>query len=166
MTELFKWRKWNVTTLTLAKIEAEQNKLADMIAEFKAASRSSTYTVNSATIVLHPGERYAGLLLDDDGAPLHHLILLPEDVDDMDWDAAKAWAQANGGELPTRSEQSLLFANLKSEFESAWYWSSEVYSSTSAWAQHFSFGDQSLRRQYLEFRVRAVRRVPVSEVQK
>ena len=27
-------------------------------------------------------------------------------------------------------------------------------------------GDQNLRRQYLEFRVRAVRRVPVSEVQK
>lgn len=155
-----------MTTLTLAKIEAEQNKLADMIAEFKAASRSSTYTVNSATIVLHPGERYAGLLLDDDGAPLHHLILLPEDVDDMDWDAAKAWAQANGCELPTRREQALLYANLKSEFQSTWYWSSETSASASACAQSFYDGNQNLRRQYLEFRVRAVRRVPVSEVQK
>jgi hypothetical protein len=44
-----------------------------------------------------------------------------------------------GGELPTRQEQSLLYANLKAEFQPDWYWSSEQTHSDSsfAWLQYF-----------------------------
>ena len=67
---------------------------------------------------LKAGELYAGIILGKDGQPDHHLILLPgEPAKRLSWDRAVKWATKNGGELPTRREQSLLFANLKEEFE-------------------------------------------------
>ncbi|MCY0854286.1 DUF1566 domain-containing protein [Cupriavidus sp. D39] len=110
---------------------------------------------------LAAGELYAGLILGKDGAPDHHLILLPDSAEDVTWEQAKEWAAAAGGELPTRREQSLLFANLKEEFESAWYWSGEQYAGPSnyAWLQNFSVGAQYYGRKSYEFRARAVRRL-------
>ncbi|MCY0854287.1 DUF1566 domain-containing protein [Cupriavidus sp. D39] len=112
---------------------------------------------------LAAGELYAGLILGKDGAPDHHLILLPDSAEDVTWEQAKEWAAAAGGELPTRREQSLLFANLKEEFESAWYWSGEQYAgtSTNAWGQHFLGGSQGNYHKLNEFRARAVRRLLV-----
>jgi hypothetical protein len=72
-------------------------------------------------IELQPGERYAGMILGKDGDPSYHLVLLPGQQDDITWEKAMEWAAKQGGEyvsnLPTRREQSLLFANLKEEFE-------------------------------------------------
>jgi hypothetical protein len=39
-------------------------------------------------------ELYAGLILNDDGTPSHHLVLLPGDNDEATWDASKAWANS------------------------------------------------------------------------
>lgn len=108
---------------------------------------------------LKPGEIYAGILLNEDGTPGHHLILLPGDNADADWQTQMDWAKSIGGELPDRREQSLLFANCKQHFESAWYWSGEEFSLTSAWCKGFYYGDLSNDRKTDESRARAVRRL-------
>ena len=106
-------------TITLEAIKAEHSKISEI-------------QIEAATITLAPGEYYAGIILGEDGAPSHHLILLPGDVDKKTWADAKEWATEQGGELPSRREQSLLFANLKSHFEARWYWSAEEYESNGA----------------------------------
>jgi hypothetical protein len=122
-----------------------------------------TVITPAAAIVLADGEHYAGLILNDNGTPSHHLVLLPEDHDDMPWQAAVDWATAIGGELPTRREQSLLFANGKQHFKADWYWSSELHASGAsyAWGQGFGSGYQDDFRIHLQCRAVAVRRLPI-----
>lgn len=151
-------------TITLEAIEAQQSKLADMIAEFKRQAETAVITLPGTTITLAAGELYAGILLDENGQPGHHLILLPGDVEGRSWESAKSWAQEQGGELPTRREQSLLFANLKSHFEARWYWSAEEYEPEDAyaWCQTFVNGIQSnTRKDVSSCRARAVRRLEI-----
>ncbi|HDR9026909.1 TPA: DUF1566 domain-containing protein [Burkholderia vietnamiensis] len=153
-------------TTTLAAIEAAQSKLADdharinaMIDELKKLPRATEYRVDAVTIPLAAGERCAGPILDEDGALTHYLILLPGEAEDVMWDQAREWAERQGGELPSRREQSLLFTNLQGEFESAWYWSSEEAENSGwAWYQSFHFGYQHNGRQSNQLRARAVRR--------
>ncbi|URF02827.1 DUF1566 domain-containing protein [Cupriavidus campinensis] len=130
-----------------------------MAAAAPAAALPETLTLGD----LRPGELYAGLILGNDGEPGHHLILLPGDAEDKTWEQAKEWAGSVGGELPTRREQSLLFANLGDEFESAWYWSGTPAESHSylAWVQSFGNGVQNYYHKNYEFRARAVRRLPL-----
>ena len=112
---------------------------------------------------LRAGELYAGLILGKAGEPGYHLSLLPGEVEDKKWEQAKEWAASIGGELPTRREQSLLYANLGEEFQSAWYWSGTQSESSSdtAWTQDFGNGTQLNYHKYDEFRARAVRRLPI-----
>lgn len=145
--------------ITLEQIEAKQTELADLIFKFKNQPKPTQFNIPAMVIDLAPGERYAGLVLNDDGAVSHHLILLPGDADDLTWPTAKDWANEQGGELPSRCEQALLYANLPGEFKKTWYWSSEEQSSTSAWSQSFNNGYQYYTRQFDEFRARAVRRL-------
>ncbi|RQS22472.1 DUF1566 domain-containing protein [Burkholderia sp. Bp8995] len=99
------------------------------------------------------------MLIGEDGAPNHHVILLAGDDSKLTWKAAKEWAASIGGELPSRREQSLLFANLGEEFKRDWYWSAEEYDSGSAWCQGFSYGLQYDPRKSAALRARAVRRL-------
>lgn len=108
---------------------------------------------------LKAGEVYAGLILGQNGEPDHHLILLPGQATDVDWKSAGTWAKQQGGELPTRREQSLLFANCKAEFEPRWYWSCEKVDASYAWYQFFGYGNQFSYRINSQFRARAVRRL-------
>jgi hypothetical protein len=119
------------------------------------------FVVPEASIELQPGERYAGFLLDDAGLVSHHLVLLPGEAEKVTWTDACAWAAKAGGELPTRREQSLLFANLKGEFQPRWYWSGEAYEEDGsfAWDQTFDNGGQISEHKSYEGRARAVRRV-------
>ena len=114
---------------------------------------------------LKPGELYAGIVLGKDGAPDHHLFLLPAKTEALTWDKAIKWAENAGGSLPTRQEQAILYGNLKHEFEPRWYWSCEQHAGNSdyAWMQNFYNGGQNLNRKSLEFRARAVRRLSVIE---
>jgi hypothetical protein len=113
--------------------------------------------------VLKPGEHYAGIILGKDGEPDHHLILLPGEAESVTWEKAKEFSAKAGGDLPTRREQSLLFANLKEQFQPRWYWSGEQHVSNSdcAWGQYFSNGDQILIHKYYYCRARAVRRLEI-----
>jgi hypothetical protein len=146
---------------TLQAIEAKFSEIGAMIAALKQTSAPTTYTLRAAQISLAPGEQYAGLLLSDDGWPKHHLVLLPDRAEEITWTDAVQWAKNEGGELPSRREQALLFANLKDQFEAAWYWSSESHEKdgSSAWTQTFDFGTQYYTRKSYEGRARAVRRV-------
>lgn len=150
-------------TVTIEDIKAQQDKLAQMIAALQAAPQAepTVYALPAAEITLQPDENYAGLVLDaTTGKPSHHLVLLPGDQDELNWTEAQAWAEELGGQLPTRQEQALLFANLKREFQSAWYWSGEKSSSGSARHQGFSSGSQDGSTLSSRLRVRAVRLIP------
>ena len=151
-----------MTTITLEDIKAQQDKLAQMIAALQSAPQAepTVYALPAAEITLQPGEHYAGLVLDTTtGQPSHHLVLLAGDAEELTWAEATAWAKEHGGDLPTRQEQALLFANLKRELEGAWYWSGEKSSSGSAWDQSFDYGFQNDITLSHRLRVRAVRRL-------
>lgn len=112
---------------------------------------------------LNEGELYAGILLGEDEAPDHHLILLPGEADALNFAAAQDWAKKQGGDLPTRREQSLLFANLKTQFKRDWYWSGEQHAAFSgcAWCRYFGSGHQGGDGKSAELRARAVRRLVI-----
>lgn len=112
---------------------------------------------------LRAGEKWAGLYLDENGKPLHHVILLPGVRESINWKDAMAWAESIGGVFPDRCEQSLLYAFLKAEFKPVWHWSSEqhVAGSNYAWIQDFADGYQYGGYKYREFSARAVRRSPI-----
>lgn len=112
---------------------------------------------------LKAGEKYAGILPGKDGAPDQHIILLPGQANDVTFAEAEKWALSVGGELPTRREQSLLFANLKEEFEERYYWSCERHASDSdsAWFQNFGHGGQYDDDVDDTYRARAVRRLVI-----
>ncbi|BEV15099.1 DUF1566 domain-containing protein [Herbaspirillum sp. DW155] len=109
------------------------------------------------------GEIYAGLLLGKNGEPDQHIFLLPGEAEGVNWAAAKEWAAKTGGDLPTRREQSLLFANCKEAFQPRWYWSGEQHAAYSsyAWYQDFSYGGLSNDGTSYEGRARAVRRLAI-----
>lgn len=147
--------------ITLEQIQEAQSRVNRMIDEFVAQDHAHDYRIPEACIELRPGERYAGIVLDDNGKPSHHLILLPGETKGVTHDAAVAWAAYNVGELPTRREQSLLFANLCG-FKPAPYWSAELLyagDSSYAWCQDFDGGDQDYERKSEELLAVAVRRV-------
>ncbi|WP_237772446.1 DUF1566 domain-containing protein [Herbaspirillum robiniae] len=111
---------------------------------------------------LAEGEVYAGVILTEDGRPSHHLVLLPGESEDINHADAIEWAKSISGELPTRNEQSLLFANAKKHFEQRAYWSQELHSEDGwAWCQYFSDGYQGYDRTSHALRARAVRRLPI-----
>ena len=152
--------------ITLESIKQKQDEVAKMIAAFESYTTEKV-SYPAVNIDLLPGEKYAGLILGKDGDSDYHLILLPEQIKDVKWDEAVKWAKKQGGEfdsqLPNRREQSLLFANLKEEFEEYAYWSSEQHASYSdyAWSQHFYVGHQYYWTKTNPLRARAVRRLAI-----
>ncbi len=147
--------------MTLEEIKTAHAKVAELIAKFEAQSR--TLSFSAQTICLAPGEEYAGVILGKDGKQSHHLILLPGDKENINWNDANKWAVSIGGSLPTRREQSLLYSNLKEQFEGTYYWSSEQHASSSgfAWFQGFRSGYQDYGNESSELCARVVRRLTI-----
>ena len=115
---------------------------------------------------LQEGEIYAGLILGKNGERDYHLVLLAAKPGKyLNWQPALDWAKSVGGDLPTRNEQSLLFANVPEQFNRAWYWSNTTRagSSACAWMQHFSDGSQDDCHKSYEYSARAVRRIYIQE---
>ena len=151
----------------LAEIKRIEEAMAKQMAEWQKqlnALKASalTITIPAATIQLNEGERYAGAILKEDGTVDYHVILLPGEIETT-WADAGGWAAGLGGQLPNRREQSLLYTNLKGEFQSAWYWSCEQHSGSPdfAWMQGFSYGCQDTGRKSFSYRARAVRRLVI-----
>jgi len=151
-----------MTAITLEAIKADQCRLAERIAAIEA-QQGRTVIVPRCEIRLASGEYYAGIITRKDDARPHHVILLPGDDQFPTWSAAKDWAAKQGGELPSRREQALLYANLKEQFQPTWYWSSEPYASDAdcAWYQDFEGGDQDYYSVDGKRRARAVRRLVI-----
>ena len=156
-----------MTTITLEDLQARHVELGKLIDSFKAALPAILH-IPGTDIELGQGERYAGLILNDQGKPSHHLVLLPGDNDDATWQDQLEWAKSIGGDLPDRVEQALLFKHFKSEFQERAYWSNtpcepddDEEESSWAWCQGFSSGDQYYDHKLNEFRARAVRRLPI-----
>lgn len=127
-----------------------------------AATKKAVEQVSITLPKLAKGEHYAGLILEK-GKPAHHLVLLPGELESATWRDAVAWAKKQGGELPSRREQSLLFANAKEHFQERWYWSGEQVAGDEsyAWTQGFLIGTQYDDHKDNECRARAVRRVGI-----
>lgn len=106
------------------------------------------------------GEIYAGAIIQPDGTG-HHVILLPAQIEDVTHQKAMVWAAEQGGDLPNRVEQSLLFAHSIDQFDERVYWSNTQHASSSdcAWCQSFESGSQDYNYKNYEFRARAVRRL-------
>lgn len=150
--------------LTLQDIKTEQTRLAALIERFEAQAAETTQIhFPEALIELRPGEHYAGLVTGRDGDASYHLVLMADETEDVTWKDAQAWASKIGGELPTRREQALLYANCKPEFKPEWYWSAEAHEKDAsyAWRQAFGYGYQDYGHIGYQFRARAVRRLPI-----
>lgn len=117
--------------------------------------------LNLVREALRDGELYAGLIVGKNGAPDHHLVLLPDEVVEVGWNNAMLWAESAGGQLPTRRELALLFANLREHFERLWYWSCEPQEPGShlVWGQNFTSGIQTMYGRPYRGRARAVHRL-------
>lgn len=111
--------------------------------------------------MLKEGETYAGLILGKNGEADYHLVLLPEAASDISCPAAREWAAAQDGALPTRRELALLFANQRECFDRVWYWSDEAHETRSqlVWGQNFASGIQTVYGRPFRGHARAVRRV-------
>ena len=112
---------------------------------------------------LADGEIYVGAIGDAAGN-LYHVILLPGDNDDSTHESQLEWAKSIGGDLPSRIEQAMLWANHRDQFKKDWYWSNEIHHTESGWAwcQYFLHGYQLGYDRSSELRARAVRRVPIN----
>lgn len=147
--------------ITLEEVKAKQSELAKMIEQLQQQQRQYI-EIDECTIVLEPGERYAGAVLDEDGQHQHHLVLLADRPDKkLTWQDAMDWADTVGGVLPTRQEQALLYANCKPHLKPEWHWSSEMHEEDAsyAWYCFFGYGDQLDGPKSYEGSAVAVRRV-------
>lgn len=156
--------------ITLENIQSQQKVLEQMIDQFKAEQVvpvQREFVLPATQFALAEGEHCAGLILNDGNAPDYFLILLPGEIEDATWTSAHTWAKKQqGGDLPTRREQALLYANLKKEFESAWHWSSEQDAADPdyVWMQDFNDGYQTSLHKSNEYRSRAVRRIFIKDL--
>ena len=152
-----------MTTITLESIETRQTELADMIARFKA--QPTHVVLPAASIALQPGERYAGMVLDEAGQPKHHLILMAQRPGkELAWQPAMDWAASVGGTLPDRQEQALLYANCKPHLDPTWHWSCQTHDNDASYAGlcYFSHGNQHNLRKSFEGSAVAVRLIPLN----
>lgn len=152
-----------MTAVTIELIQAKQTELATMIAQLLATpAQTTTIQILEDSIELAAGEHYAGSVLDADGQHRAHLVLMAARAEhDMTWQDALEWAEAEGGALPTRQEQALLFANCKPHLQAGWHWSCEEHESDAsfAWFCNFRNGYQHGYRKSDEGSAVAVRRV-------
>lgn len=130
------------------------------------AAPTTPTTASTTGIALQPGEHYAGVVLDEAGQVIHHLVLMAQRPDKkLTWQAACEWAASVGGELPSRQEQALLYANCKPHLEPVWHWSGETHEDDAsyAWGCFCNYGYQDSNRKRVEGSAVAVRLIPVGE---
>jgi hypothetical protein len=153
-----------MSAVTLEAVKAKQTELAKLIEQLQSqpAEQPPTIKFEELTIVLAPCERYAGIVLDEAGQPMHHLILSTlQPPKKLNWQDAGDWAKRIGA-LPTRQELSLLFANCKPHLQPVWHWSSETHEDDAsyAWGCDFAHGYFYYHHKSYEGSAVAVRRIP------
>lgn len=140
---------------------------ADFIAaEYKIQQqhRLQKIVIPATELVIANGEQYAGIMINST-VDNYHLILTKVSPDELSWQDATSWVVDVNGFLPTRSEQALLYANLKDHIlkeQWSWFWSSCELNGLYAWGQDFVNGYQSAYSKTEHNYAQAVRRVPVN----
>lgn len=112
---------------------------------------------------LHGGT-FAGITTSKDGTH-SAVILLPGNGTKLTWDKARAWAEEQGGQLPTRAVDALMFANVRSALPSrGWHWTSEEHEDDAsvAWDCRFITVFQSNDLKSYECGAVAVRLIPLN----
>jgi hypothetical protein len=147
--------------ITIESLKSDLGSLMLRVAAFEAQQKKFTVSTVLGEIELQEGEVYVGLIVDADKG--HHVILLPGDHDSINWKDAMARAESIGGDLPDRVEQALMFATMRNQFKPEWYWSNTQHASYSdfAWGQNFGNGLQDSSHKVVNYRARAVRRLPI-----
>lgn len=140
----------------------QQPQRAEILAAFDCGFVAATLSAKEKPHELKPGEKMIGPYAGPDGK-VTAAILLPGEKTDIGWNEAVAWAKQEGGDLPNRVEQAMLWAHHAALFQKRYYWSNEQYADDSvyAWAQSFNDGFQSYWHKDDKFMARAVRRVTV-----
>jgi hypothetical protein len=95
--------------------------------------------VKSITLpTLKRNEVYKGLIVDENGKPLRHVIELKGDHGSADWDKGREIAKKKGYSLPGKREGALLRASDPSG-QSGWFWLDEQFEGGDgcAWAQDY-----------------------------
>ncbi|WAL80981.1 DUF1566 domain-containing protein [Pandoraea sp. XJJ-1] len=134
----------------------------ELLEAFIAKTLGTSQQVNKQGIALAEGETYIGSITNADGTS-HHIVLLPGDVEKT-LEEAMCWAASIGGDLPSRVEQALLYANHAGRFEKRAYWSNQKHATEDgfAWCQYFTSGFQYYGDfQFTELRAVAVRRLSI-----
>ena len=144
--------------MSKATLQTIDKKVSSILSRLPKAASAAKFTLPS----LQKGEVYVGGTIDAEGK-VTHTILLPGEKADMNWKNAMAWAKKEGGDLPTRIEQAMLWTHHAAQFQKRAYWSNETYAgySGSAWYQGFSYGSQSGWHKDDKSMARAVRRVTI-----
>ena len=88
------------------------------------------------------------------------VVLLPGTAEELTWEAAKAWAAEQGGELPTRTVASLLFANVQPALSPEWHWTADEYDAFGAWYFHSDGHTNAYRKSALGGAL-SVRLIPI-----
>jgi len=107
------------------------------------------------------GGIFAGVTTLKDGTHCA-VVLLHEQGTNLTWKKALAWAEKQGGELPTRPVAALLFANVKDKLQPRWHWTREEDDASFAWYCYFLNGDQSIYPKSYEGSAVAVRLIPLT----
>lgn len=144
------------------EVQVKEDQVANILLQH-FTGKAQTNGIGLDPQSLKEGEHYAGIILGKNGKQSHHLILLPGEIENADWQKSLDWAKSVGGELPTRREQALLYANLKEQFKPEWHWSYEQPAAHPdyAWMQDFGNGLQNNDHKSDDGRARAVRRIKI-----
>jgi hypothetical protein len=146
------------------KVSVSEAEIAALLRERLLGQAVPARTESTAPVIAAElgGAIYAGITLHE-GKP-HNLYLLPGEREKIDWKDAGAWAEQQGGTLPSRIDQLVLWQNLKAQFKPEWYWSCEPYAGNEdryAWSQNFYDGYQLSTNESSLLRARAVRRIAI-----
>lgn len=109
------------------------------------------------------GMTYGGVITAPDGLVYALVLLDSKPANRMNWAEAMSWAKSCDGDLPTRPEAAMLFANLKYEFTETLHWTNETsrFDASYAWGCDFYDGIQSHDHKSNEGSARAVRRFAI-----
>ena len=150
-----------MTTVTLNDVKAKQTELNDMISQLvDQASKPRQIAIGTRTIELHPGERYAGAKLHEDGTFSHDVIVLAARFEGRkDWQGVQDWTKAVGGAAPSPEEFALIKANCADVLTESWYWTDRTHADEASYAWNFySYGLTSNHRKSYQGGALAVRR--------
>jgi hypothetical protein len=140
--------------LTIEDIKAAQENLSKMIDKFEQQQKN----IKFGDVQLQENEKYAGVILNENGEPSHHLILLGGNIQN----GKRLYSSVVDlyPSLPTIQELSLLYCNLKTEFYQSIYLSSNGSLQTN-WCWCIDFENNQPKYTYKPAHVCQVRRVQI-----